>query len=163
MGTVISLAVPDTVDPELFETAGQAAFASLRQADEVFSPFLPDSPVSRLRDGRLRPADLDRHPHGAQITEVLELCATLKAASRGAFDAWAVGDPPGFDPCGAVKGWAAERAGALLTGLGVTRHILNAGGDIRLRAGGDAHPYAGGDTYPHACGDTHPHADGARS
>ncbi|MDH6114534.1 thiamine biosynthesis lipoprotein [Kitasatospora sp. MAP12-15] len=135
MGTVVSLAAPDATDPALFRAAAQAAFGYLHHVDEVFSPFRPDSPVSRIRDGRLSPTALGEHPDGPELLEVLALCEELKQGSEGAFDAWAVGDPPGFDPCGAVKGWAAERASALLTEHGLPRHSLNAGGDVRLRAG----------------------------
>jgi thiamine biosynthesis lipoprotein len=58
MGTVVSVAVPGGTDPALFAAATEAAFASLRHADEVFSPFRQDSPVSRIRDGRLPLAGL---------------------------------------------------------------------------------------------------------
>ena len=133
MGTVISIAAPADTDPEVFDAAAQAAFADLRRADEVFSPFKPDSPISRLRDGRLELADLVTHRHGTEIKHVLAVCAALKQRSHGAFNAWAVGDPPVFDPCGAVKGWAAERASAVLAEHGVLAHALGAGGDVRLR------------------------------
>jgi FAD:protein FMN transferase len=135
MGTAISLAAPDSVAAQPFHAAAAAAFGYLRHVDEMFSPFRADSPISRLRDGRLHPSDLDDHPDGPAIREVLDLCSTLKRASDGAFDAWAVGDPPGFDPCGAVKGWATEHASALLVEYGLPRHALNAGGDVRLRGG----------------------------
>lgn len=164
MGTAISLAAPDTVDPEVFATAAQSAFGYLRQVDEVFSPFRADSPISRIRDGRLPLADLDGHPHGVEILEVVDLCAALKASSRGAFDAWAVGDPPGFDPCGVVKGWSAERASAMLAAHGVDRHILNAGGDVRLRGGGrvpDEMAAGEPDPVPWRVGLTDPHRPGS--
>ena len=143
MGTVFSIAVPDSVDPGLFERAWAEACALLGRIEEVYSPFLPDSPVSRIRDGRIGPADLDRQPDLSapeveDFREVLGLCAQLRRESDGAFDAWLVGDPPSFDPCGAVKGWAAERASALLVERGVLAHSLNAGGDVRLRTDGEA-------------------------
>jgi thiamine biosynthesis lipoprotein len=155
MGTAISLAAPESADAGVFRTAAGAAFAFLRHVDEVFSPYRADSPVSRIRDGRLDPADLDGHPDGREIREVLELCEALHAASGGAFDAWGVGDPPGFDPSGAVKGWAAERASALLAEHGLARHALNAGGDVRLRSGGGqeaAAPWRVGLADPHRPG-----------
>jgi thiamine biosynthesis lipoprotein len=149
MGTVISIAAPGGTDPGLFAAAAKAAFALLRQADDVFSPFKEDSPVSRIRDGGLALADLGTHPDGAQIREVLAVCAALKTESKGAFDAWAVGDPPVFDPCGAVKGWAAERASAMLAANGLRRHILGAGGDVRLRGGSGEGPWRAAITDPH--------------
>ncbi|WP_035795260.1 FAD:protein FMN transferase [Kitasatospora mediocidica] len=146
MGTVVSLAAPDDVPAADFDAAGEAAFGWLRHVDAVFSPFRADSPISRIRDGRLAPSAIEP---GSEIHEVLSLCEELKQASDGAFDAWAVGDPPGFDPCGAVKGWATERAGALLTAHGLTRHALNAGGDVRLRGGRDGTPWRVALTDPH--------------
>jgi thiamine biosynthesis lipoprotein len=150
MGTIISIAAPAETDPGRFQIAAHAAFAELRHADEVFSPFKPDSPISKIRDGRLRLGDLVTHPDGTQIRHVLALCTTLKERSHGAFDAWAVGDPPRFDPCGAVKGWAAERAGAVLAARGLPVHALGAGGDVRLR--GDE-PWRVGIADPHRTGE----------
>ena len=142
MGTAISLAAPDDTAPDLFATAAQAAYAYLRRIDEVFSTYKPDSPVSRIRDGRLPLTALPEHPDGEMIREVLALCAQLQRESGGAFDAWNVGDPPQFDPSGAVKGWAAENASRILTGHGLTRHALNAGGDVRVRGGTGPHSAA---------------------
>jgi thiamine biosynthesis lipoprotein len=152
MGTVMSITAPGDTDPELFAVAAEAAFACLRHADEVFSPFKPDSPVSLIRDGVLRVAGLGDHPDGARIQEVLDICLSLKIESGGAFDAWAVGDPPVFDPCGAVKGWAAERASAVLTAHGLTSHTLVAGGDVRVRGGAGDRPWRVGITDPHRPG-----------
>lgn len=154
MGTAISLAAPDTVDADVFRAAAGDAFAYLRHVDEVFSPYRADSPVGLIRDGRLDPHNLGGHQDSAEIHEVLELCAALHTASRGAFDAWAVGNPPRFDPSGAVKGWAGERASVLLAARGLTRHALNAGGDVRLQSGGgsDAAPWRVGLADPHRPG-----------
>ncbi len=152
MGTVFSLAVPDTADAGSFRAAADEAFARLRHVDAVFSPFRPDSAVSLIADGFLALADLDGHPHGGEIREVLDLCALLKQSSDGAFDAWAVGEPPGFDPCGAVKGWSAERVSALLDRRGFHRHIVNAGGDVRLRGGSRSDPWRVAVADPHRPG-----------
>ncbi|MEU6173979.1 FAD:protein FMN transferase [Streptantibioticus parmotrematis] len=151
MGTVVSLAAPAAVGAEAFRAATREAFGELRRMDEVFSPYRPDSPVSRIRDGRLRIADLPGHPEGPLLTEVLRLCERLYADSGGAFDAWAVGDPPGFDPCGAVKGWAAERAAGLLARR-LPAFALNAGGDVRVRGGWGGGPWRVGVTDPHRPG-----------
>lgn len=141
MGTVFSIAAPDTVAADVFARAWEQALALLQRIEEVYSPFIADSPVSRIRDGRLRLEDLAEQPdlspaEVADFREVLGLCAQLGRESGGAFDAWAVGAPPAFDPSGAVKGWAAERASALLAAGGLPEHLLNAGGDIRLRGAG---------------------------
>jgi len=110
--------------------AGQAveeAFAALRRADGLFSPFRPDSQISRLRDGR---TCLDRcHP---DVREVLALCEDLRRSTGGYFDAHAAG-PGLLDPCGVVKGWATERASDGLARAGARAHYVSAGGDVRLR------------------------------
>ena len=143
MGTVFSVAAPDAVGPEVFAQAWDEACALLRRIEEIYSTFIPESPVSRMRDGRFGPADLSEQPdlseaEVADFREVLGLCAQLSRESGGAFDAWAVGDPPAFDPSGAVKGWAAEHASVFLAEHGVPAHLLNAGGDVRLRTDGQA-------------------------
>ena len=168
MGTAISLAASARTDPDLFAEAANAAYAHLRRVDEVFSPYKPDSPVSRIRDGRLPLEALAEHPDGAAIREVLALCAQLERESGGAFDAWNVGEPPAFDPSGAVKGWAAEQASRLLAEHGLARHSLNAGGDVRVRGGigdeehdgeNDGAPH-GADPRPWRIGLTDPHRPG---
>jgi thiamine biosynthesis lipoprotein len=138
MGTVFSVAAPETVRAGVFRRAWDEALALLARVEEIYSPFIPESPVSRIRDGALRLEDLGAQPdltvaEAADFREVLGLCAQLRRESGGAFDAWSVGAPPAFDPSGAVKGWAAERASALLAERGVPTHLLNAGGDVRLR------------------------------
>jgi FAD:protein FMN transferase len=166
MGTVISVFAPEGTDPDTFRDATAAAFASITRIEEIYSTFRPDSPVSRIRDGRMNLEDLhnaeDLSPREVEeMREVLALCARLRRESHGAFDAWAVGDPPAFDPSGAVKGWAAERASALLAAHALPRHTLSAGGDIRLRSGADttaepdpasAQPWRIGITDPHRPG-----------
>ncbi|MDI5974095.1 FAD:protein FMN transferase [Streptomyces sp. SL13] len=152
MGTVFSLAVPRGTDAEVFRAAADAAFAHLRHVDAVFSPFRPDSAVSLIADGVLTCDDFDDHPHGGELHEVLGLCRRLKHDSGGAFDAWAVGNPPGFDPCGAVKGWAAERAGTLLVRHGLDRYVLNAGGDVRVHGGVPGDPWRVALADPHRPG-----------
>ena len=154
MGTVFSIAAPDSVEPAAFARAWAEACALLQRIEEIYSPFIPESPVSRIRDGRLGPADLDWQPdlsvaEAEDFREILGLCAQLRGESDGGFDAWAVGDPPNFDPCGAVKGWAAERASALLVEQGIPSHLLNAGGDVRLRSNGETATWNVGVEDPH--------------
>jgi FAD:protein FMN transferase len=124
MGTVVSI----TVDPgDRPDGAAHAAIAEacgvLREADEMFSTFKPRSALSRHRRGDL-PAD--ESPR--ELLEVVELSATAVRRTDGAFDPWAM--PGGFDPTGLVKGWAAQRASAVLHDAGMAAAMVNAGGDI---------------------------------
>jgi thiamine biosynthesis lipoprotein len=124
MGTIVSFTV---VPGDLPATAARAAVAVacrvLHRADEVFSTWKPDSPVSRLRRGE---ATLSMLP--AEVGDVLALCERARTASRGWFDPWAM--PGGVDPTGLVKGWAVERAAGVLRHAGAAAALVNGGGDL---------------------------------
>jgi thiamine biosynthesis lipoprotein len=130
MGTAISVATWTEEGPDqAVRTARglEAAFAELRRADELFSPFKPSSQISLLRQGA---TSLDRCD--PEVRQVLALCEQLRHVTGGYFDAYAAG-PDQLDPCGLVKGWAAERASDLLVEAGVPTHYVSAGGDVCLR------------------------------
>lgn len=100
------------------------ACAVLHRADEVFSTWRPDSPVSRLRRGEIAVGESP-----AEVADVAAACAAARDLSGGWFDPWAM--PGGFDPTGYVKGWAAERALAALAPTdAVAGAMVNAAGDI---------------------------------
>jgi thiamine biosynthesis lipoprotein len=125
MGFPVSLRVDDEDVPE---SAADAVFAWLREADARFSPFKEDSEVSRYDRGELSADGLS-----ADLREVLDLCEHYRKATGGAFDVRLPGRR--LDPCAVVKGWSVQRAAELLTAAGATRFVLNAGGDV-VAAGG---------------------------
>ncbi|MER5946264.1 FAD:protein FMN transferase [Streptomyces sp. NPDC001904] len=125
MGFPVSLRVDDEDVPE---RAADAVFAWLREVDERFSPFKPDSEVSR--HGRGEPAP---HEPSADLVEVLDLCEHYRLATDGAFDVRLPGRA--FDPCAVVKGWSMQRAAELLRAAGARRFCLNAGGDVVASGG----------------------------
>jgi FAD:protein FMN transferase len=121
MGMPISVTVRDG------RAAAEPVFAWLREVDAVFSTYRPDSEISRIARGGLAPA-------GARpmVREVLARCEELRAATGGYFDARAGGL---LDPSGLVKGWALDRAAALLEAAGSHDFCVDAGGDLVLRGG----------------------------
>ena len=134
MGTVVSFDVPAWAgrDPDGSDDPGRAgdpggalgdAVRWLHWVDATFSPYLRDSDVSRFGRGSLALADCS-----PELAEVLAACADVSALSGGYFTTTPGG---GFDPSGYVKGWAVERAAALLTEAGSERHTVNGGGDIQ--------------------------------
>jgi FAD:protein FMN transferase len=127
MGTVVSAHLPDG-DARALPAA--AAFAWLHEVDRRFSPYRPDSEVSRLIRG-----DLPEREVSADLREVLDLAEAVRILSDGAFDIRGHRPDGAPDPTGVVKGWAAERAVAILAAGGVTRCCLNAGGDVLVRGG----------------------------
>jgi thiamine biosynthesis lipoprotein len=109
----------------VFAPAPAPAFAWLRWVDATFSPFRDDSQITRIQRGELRASDA--HP---LVRQVLARCETLRRETGGYFDARHSGV---LDPCGLVKGWAVDRAAALLRGR---RACIDAGGDVLVRGGG---------------------------
>ncbi|MGO9909559.1 MAG: FAD:protein FMN transferase [Acidimicrobiales bacterium] len=124
MGTVVTYLVdPGDCSERELTLALRASAEELHRLDELFSTWKPHSPMSRFRRGELEPSDVP-----VEIIQVLELCSAVKKTSEGWFDPWAL--EGGVDPTGLVKGWAIERATALLAHAGVGSALLNGGGDI---------------------------------
>lgn len=124
MGTLVSIDVrPQGLPMTSTRAAVGEACELLHRADEVFSLYKPDSPMSRLRRGEIELQDCP-----AEVSEVVELCELAKLASGGWFDPW--GLPGGFDPTGLVKGWAAAEAARVLEAGGIGAGMVNAAGDI---------------------------------
>jgi FAD:protein FMN transferase len=124
MGTVVSFDVPVTArhDGSLDD-----AVRWLHWVDRVFSPFRPDSDVSLLAD-----AEVTVDACAPEIAEVIEACAFVRELSAGYFTASPAGR---FDPSGYVKGWAVERAAAILSAAGSVSHLVNGGGDVQCVGG----------------------------
>ncbi|HEX8025517.1 MAG TPA: FAD:protein FMN transferase [Candidatus Limnocylindrales bacterium] len=135
MGTVVSIDVRGPGSPATDE-AIDAVVGELRAIEQVFSPWLPDSEISRIADGRL--AEADASP---DVRFVLSACDHLAAVSGGAFDARRHRADGRLDPSGFVKGWAVEEAARHLNAAGRLDYAINAGGDILVR--GDAEPGTG--------------------
>ncbi len=124
MGTGVTFHVHGTAPPAA-RAAIAEALAWLRWVDLTFSTYRSDSQISRLDAGTLAAEE-----RCEEVREVLELCASALQASGGYFDAHADGR---LDPSGMVKGWAVERASALLAGAGLVNHLVECGGDVRMR------------------------------
>lgn len=125
MGTVVTL---DLFDPAGLSTTVVAPYLAnaikvLHHADNIFSTWKPDSPLSRLRRGEVRLGEIP-----LEFDEVLNACRAAREISGGWFDPWSL--PGGVDPTGYVKGWAAQRALDTLRASGAAGAMVNAAGDI---------------------------------
>ncbi|MEU2332571.1 FAD:protein FMN transferase [Streptomyces sp. NPDC013172] len=125
MGFPVSLRVDDE---EEFAAAADAVFGWLREVDERFSPYRPDSEVCRLDRG-----EIAEEAVSPDLAEVLALCEEYRLATGGAFDVRLPGRR--LDPCAVLKGWAVQRAAELLSAAGARRFVLNAGGDVVASGG----------------------------
>ena len=120
-----------TIECELERISYKDSIDFLHLVDQLFSTYLPDSQVSRLRRGEIEIKEADQ-----PVQQVWQACLEIKEVSEGAFDPWAV--PGGFDPSGYVKGWAADQVSEQLIKQGAKHIQVNAGGDISVRGGKDA-------------------------
>jgi len=124
MGTVVSFDVPDWAGRDAGGgTVLGRAVSWLHWVDATFSPYRDDSDVSRFGRGSVTLAEC-----APELAEVLAACADVTALSGGYFTTRPGGR---FDPSGYVKGWAIERAAAMLTAAGSAEHSVNGGGDIQ--------------------------------
>ena len=128
MGLPISLALRGRhAADDRAAAAWAAVVAELQDVDRVFSTYRDDSFVSRLGRGEITVGDCP-----PEVAEVLELGELARRQSGGAFDVRraAPGGEVVLDPSGVVKGWAVQRAAALLHALPETDFCLSAGGDM---------------------------------
>jgi thiamine biosynthesis lipoprotein len=131
----------DVRDAGVDAVALEAAFAELRRIDELFSTYRAGSAVSRIGRGELRPEDA-----GPDVRLVLDLCERYERATGGWFSAWIGGR---LDPSGLVKGWAIDRACAILERGGARNFFLDAGGDVVARGhNGAGEPWRIGIRHP---------------
>jgi thiamine biosynthesis lipoprotein len=112
------------IDDDRAGPADLAAVATwLEEVDCRFSPYLATSEVCRFNAGMI-----GRHAISGDLATIWRLCEQTKTETDGYFDpvhdGW-------FDPSGLVKGWAIERASALLATRGFANHFVEAGGDIQ--------------------------------
>lgn len=124
MGMPVTVDVrDDEVDTDVLERM----FDWLRFVDATFSTYKDESEISRLNRGEL--ALDDAHP---DVREVLDRCESLRLETNGYFDMRAASVEE-IDPSGLVKGWAVDRAAALLDDAGIRNYAVNVAGDMRLR------------------------------
>ncbi|MEI2732584.1 MAG: FAD:protein FMN transferase [Dermatophilaceae bacterium] len=157
MGLPVSIHLRgEDLTSETVERTVAAALTELRRMDDLFSTWQSDSPVSRLRRGELSVSQCD--PLVAEAQAIGEQARELTA---GAFTT-TLPDPDGiprFDPTGLVKGWAVDRAGAVLASLPGVAWCVNAGGDVL--AGRHRHvPPVGDAAAPWRVGIEDPHDRG---
>src|SRR5271166_6146974 len=124
MGTVVSFDAPLSARDD---GSLDSALMWLHWVDRVFSPYRPDSDVSLLAS-----AEVTVDACAPEVAEVLAACAFVRDLSGGYFTSSPGGQ---FDPSGYVKGWAVERAAALLAGAGSADHVVNGGGDVQCAGG----------------------------
>lgn len=110
------------------------AFATMRRMDRIFSTWVSDSDVMRLRREELTLAECD--PLVRESVALGELATRLTGGAFTTLLPTGEGDLA-FDPTGLVKGWAVDLAAASLRDLPGTSYCVNAGGDLLVGAHDD--------------------------
>jgi thiamine biosynthesis lipoprotein len=130
MGTTVSI---DVRAPFVDPAAVESAVAWFHDVDARFSPYRPDSEVTRVAGGELALEDAS-----PDVRAMFTLADELHERTGGYFDPRghrADGRP---DPTGVVKGWAVDEALAILRLAGARNVQVVAGGD--LVAAGEPEP-----------------------
>jgi len=125
MGTVFRFVGRTELPKDVVDEVIQTAVAELHKADEIFSLYKPDSPLSKLSRGECSVAECP-----AVVSDVWDECESWSEVTDGWFSPFTPQNT--FDPSGLVKTWAADKAAAVLESAGITDFAMNAGGDIRL-------------------------------
>lgn len=138
MGTVVSLRIDGPGPGSDVLADVEARFTAF---DTEFSRYRPDSPASRVADGRL-PLNRASAEHKHWYAEAVQ----WRNATGGAFDPHR--RDGSVDLAGIVKAAAIEAAGAVLVGAGIERWCCNAGGDVLTAGGAPATPWRVGISHP---------------
>lgn len=125
MGTAFQYWGRSELDDADVKKAIAESVAILHHADEVFSLYKEDSPLSRLARGETSIAELP-----SEVEYIWDECEKWEKVTEGWFSAMTPANT--FDPSGLVKSWAAQKAADRMIELGVTDFAINAGGDILL-------------------------------
>jgi len=125
MGTAFKFAGRTQFDSVLTDSIVQQACAILHEADNTFSLYKPESPVSKLARGE---TTLAKCP--PVVGEIWDECDRWESITDGWFSAMTPQNT--FDPSGVVKTWAAKRAAEHMVAQGIFDFTMNAGGDVWL-------------------------------
>ncbi len=102
----------------------QKVFDYFTAIDNRFSTYRPDSEISRINCGEVKPDS-----YSDEMKEVFALSAQTQKKTGGYFS---ITRPDGsIDPSGTVKGWAIRNAAKLVEKMGYKNYFLDVGGDIQ--------------------------------
>jgi thiamine biosynthesis lipoprotein len=128
MGTAFQLRGKTQLTGADLDALLDEAWRLLHEADEIFSLYQPDSPLSQLGRGETSVTQLP-----PVVSKIWDDCEAWEKTTSGYFSA--LTPERTFDPSGLVKTWASRNAAAVLAAAGLTDFTINAGGDIYISAG----------------------------
>ncbi len=121
MGMPLTIEIIDSnAHPDLIDDV----FSYLEYIDKHFSPYKPESEVSKINNGLLK-----EHQYSKHMREILALSELTKKETNGFFN---IQFGNKIDPSGLVKGWAVYEASKILTVSGIKNCYIEAGGDVQV-------------------------------
>lgn len=123
MGTAFGFAGSTALGEAELQNLLGLAVAKLHEADNIFSLYKPESPLSQLARGE---TSVGKCP--PVVDEVWNLCEKWEKTTDGWFSPFTPEHT--FDPSGLVKTWAAQASIDVLLNAGLEDFALNAGGDV---------------------------------
>ncbi|MDR1825173.1 MAG: FAD:protein FMN transferase [Bifidobacteriaceae bacterium] len=124
MGTTFSVLTPGVDSTPVMASIA----AEWHELEQLFSPDLPSSEISRLRRGTLAWSQADNRVHSMAYA-----CRRLQLDTDGLFSAWEQG---WFDPAGYATGWAIRAAAAGLYACGITNFCISSSGATQVAGRG---------------------------
>lgn len=128
MGTVFRFVGRTDLPETELNNAMNKAVTVLHEADEIFSLYKSESPLSKLARGECSVSDCPE-----VVSTIWDECENWTKVTDGWFSPFTPEHT--FDPSGLVKTWAANKSAQVLEQNGITDFAMNAGGDIRLSKG----------------------------
>ncbi len=125
MGTAFTFKGRSPLSTAETKAAMDVACQILHAADETFSLYKPESPLSQLARGETSVAKCP-----PVVSDIWDACEEWEKTTDGWFSPFTPEHT--FDPSGLVKTWAADQAAKSLLAAGIQDFTLNAGGDIWL-------------------------------
>lgn len=96
----------------------------LAEVDRNYSPYKPESLVTRIDRGELEPVAA-----GDEMEMLLLMADLTRQQTADYFNVWHNGH---FDPSGMVKGWAIYKAAEIVRETGFADFYVDAGGDVQI-------------------------------
>lgn len=128
MGTVFEFQGRTALSENELNELLKRSCAKLHEADEIFSLYKPESPLSKLARGETSVAQCP-----PVVEHIWNLCEEWETITGGYFSPFTLKHT--FDPSGLVKTWASQQAIDVLLSEGLTDFTLNSGGDVWLSDG----------------------------
>ncbi len=118
----ISIEIVDNwADEKIFNKA----FDYFDYVDKKFSPFKPDSELSKINRGEIPESE-----YSDDMKEILKLAEETKNQTNQYFEA--IDNDGKLNPSGIVKGWAIFQVSKILLKEGLKNFFVDAGGDIQV-------------------------------